>query len=590
MDGLFTGAGCGTEICDTSMESPVTLLTTIIKKRNVRRHLIWEAELMQGLKITATFAACVLMYSLPVQAQEVIIKDNISGLSEAATNSLNNQTAGAGGGRQILLTQHVFTQRSQVTRFRVLSDSTAVPVANGFSYSVRSLNAPFTELFTGPVTRTSRTVYTDVTRAGNNTNLDEFAITGLTLDPGTYYFAVHASDGNAYQVVAHSASAGGVEPLLAESGGVPFLAGANFRLYTTLFAIVLQDTGIGRATTNFLTRRADQVTANLPPFRNRLLFRQSSGSSGSENVAFGRAMTGNRFAYSASFRELAHATRLANADPGPSSGAGPESQAAAFGTAVDDNGLGFWVEGGFSRREEGASANDFSQINAGIDLRLNPGLVVGAFAQFDNTDEDDGTSNVVLDGNGWMLGPYLVARIHENFVFDGMLAIGRSENDLTAGAVTGSFDAGRLYAKGQLTGDFRHGDWHFTPHVAVHYFEEDHEGFADSGGNAYAGETVSLGRLAFGPEMSRQILLDGGLVVTPRIALTGLWDFDRTDSVNVASGLAIGTDDFRARIESDLSIEMVNGSRLSGGVYFDGIGANAFSAYGGKASLRIPLN
>ena len=90
--------------------------------------------------------------------------------------------------------------------------------------------------------------------------------------------------------------------------------------------------------------------------------------------------------------------------------------------------------------------------------------------------------------------------------------------------------------------------------------------------------------------MSRQISLDGGLVVTPRIALTGLWDFDRTDSVNVASGLAIGTDDFRARIESDLSIEMVNGSRLSGGVYFDGIGANAFSAYGGKASLRIPLN
>ena len=81
MDGLFTGAGCGAEICDTSTESPVTLLTTIIKKRNVRRHLIWEAELMQGLKITATFAACVLMYSLPVQAQEVIIKDNISGLS-----------------------------------------------------------------------------------------------------------------------------------------------------------------------------------------------------------------------------------------------------------------------------------------------------------------------------------------------------------------------------------------------------------------------------------------------------------------------------------------------------------------------------
>ena len=175
----------------------------------------------QPLKLTTALAAFALMCSLPVHSQEVIIKDNISGLAEAATNSLNNQTAGAGG-RQILLTQHVFTQRSQVTRFRVLSSSTAMPVANGFSYSVRSLNTPFAELFTGTATRTSRTVYTDVTLAGNNTNLDEFAIAGLTLDPGTYYFTVHASDGNAYQVAAHSASAGGVEPLLAENGGVPF--------------------------------------------------------------------------------------------------------------------------------------------------------------------------------------------------------------------------------------------------------------------------------------------------------------------------------------------------------------------------------
>nr|WP_319387134.1 autotransporter outer membrane beta-barrel domain-containing protein [uncultured Roseibium sp.] len=117
-----------------------------------------------------------------------------------------------------------------------LSNSTLTG-ANGFSYSVRALASPYAELFTGTATRTNRTVYSNVTLSGNNTNLDEFSISGLTLDPGTYWIAVHASDGNTYQVAANTGD--DPEPLLAENGGLPFLAGTNFHMYTTLYGIAL---------------------------------------------------------------------------------------------------------------------------------------------------------------------------------------------------------------------------------------------------------------------------------------------------------------------------------------------------------------
>ncbi len=173
------------------------------------------------------------MMVISSNSQEFVVKDKITGFNSAASNSLNNQTAGAGG-RQILLTQYTFTQQTQVTRFVQLSNST-ITGANGFSYSVRALASPYAELATGSATRTGRTVYSNVTLSGNNTNLDEFSISGLTLEPGTYWIAVHASDGNTYQVAANTGD--DPEPLLAENGGAPFLAGTNFHMYTILYGI-----------------------------------------------------------------------------------------------------------------------------------------------------------------------------------------------------------------------------------------------------------------------------------------------------------------------------------------------------------------
>lgn len=528
-----------------------------------------------------------MMFPALAQAQEVNIKDNITGFDSAATNSLNNQTAGAGG-RQILLTQHTFAQRAQVTRFFQVSSSTTVPVANGFSYAVRSLAAPNTLLFSGTATRINRTVYPNVTLAGNNTNLDEFQITGLTLDPGTYYFTVHASDGNAYQVAAHSSLA--TEPLLAENGGVPFLAGANFHLYTSLFAILLNEEVFSRAARNFISRRADQITANSPDLVRRLTDRPGDGANGPVGFTVDGTTQASQLSFSTSLYDFVSANGAQLAQPGNLQAFGPQGVTANFGAGPGETGLGFWVQGWFSHLDSGTAETDLGQFYAGIDYRLSADLVVGALAQFDWSDEDDNPNNTSLDGDGWLVGPYVVARVHDNVIFDALATFGQSDNDVSTATVTGEFDTDRFYVKGQLTGDFAYGDWHFAPHVAVHYFEEHQESYTNSLGGTIASQTVSLGRATFGPEVSTRFVMEDGTVIAPRAAIKGLWDFDRTTTVNPTTGLAVGTDDIRARLEGGLTVQLANGWHLNGGAFYDGIGADDFDAYGGNVSVSVPLN
>lgn len=60
-----------------------------------------------------------------------------------------------------------------------------------------------------------------------------------------------------------------------------------------------------------------------------------------------------------------------------------------------------------------------------------PGLLIGALMQFDFADETSGALNSDVEGNGWMAGPYLSARLTDNLFFDARAAWGRSENTIS---------------------------------------------------------------------------------------------------------------------------------------------------------------
>ena len=61
-----------------------------------------------------------------------------------------------------------------------------------------------------------------------------------------------------------------------------------------------------------------------------------------------------------------------------------------------------------------------------------------------------------ISGNGWMVGPYVSARLAEHMFFDGRVTWGRSDNkarqDIMGLTYKGEFETERLLAKATLSG------------------------------------------------------------------------------------------------------------------------------------------
>lgn len=170
-----------------------------------------------------------LFSSKTLLAQGTTLFDGISGYNHAATSTLTNQV---NPGRQLLFSRITITTPTVITGSSQLSAS-PLATATTFGYSIRNDLAPHTLVESGIATLTNKSIYTNVTQGGNNTNLDEFSFNSSQLPPGSYLIGVHSTDGNAYQSVAHNAI--DIAPLLVENGGTPFFAGANFHLYVRYF-------------------------------------------------------------------------------------------------------------------------------------------------------------------------------------------------------------------------------------------------------------------------------------------------------------------------------------------------------------------
>ena len=185
----------------------------------------------------------------------------------------------------------------------------------------------------------------------------------------------------------------------------------------------------------------------------------------------------------------------------------------------------------------------------------------------------------------------MVKRIGPNLLFDAHASWGQSDNKVKPlGTFTDKFDGERWLARAQLTGDFNLGAWRFAPSAAVIYFEEKQKSYTDSLGVFIPDTTVSLGRVTFGPEVSRSLTYEDGFRTRVHLGIKGIWDFDKAEIVDVVTGLAAGgSDDLRARAEGGLTLRLRNGSSLSGEGFYDGIGASDFEAYGGSVTLRVPL-
>ncbi|MGH6736463.1 MAG: autotransporter domain-containing protein [Methyloceanibacter sp.] len=253
-------------------------------------------------------------------------------------------------------------------------------------------------------------------------------------------------------------------------------------------------------------------------------------------------------------------------------------------------GIDIWTEGHFTSYDDtGGASGNFDVLYVGADYPLTDNILVGVLGQFDWADEHTKADGSRIDGDGWMAGPYVSARLDEHLFFDWRAAWGTSDNSVSPfGTYTDNFDTDRWLTTARLTGNWTSGNWRLTPSVAVKYGEENQDGYTDSNGIRISGQDVSLGRVEFGPEFGYRWLLSGGTLVEPQLSLVGVWNFDDSGRL-VVNNTFFTPDDFTGRVEGGMLVYLPSGWSFRGAAAYDGIGSD-YEAVTGKVWLNVPLN
>lgn len=257
-------------------------------------------------------------------------------------------------------------------------------------------------------------------------------------------------------------------------------------------------------------------------------------------------------------------------------------------------GWDFWIEGHYNHFKDDNGGADrkghFGIIYAGLDYLVDPAILVGLLAQYDTTTDKSGTLGSDVRGHGWMVGPYVSARLTPNLLFDARAAWGQSDNKIKPfGTYTDNFDTNRWLVRANLTGNWHSGNWRFTPSASIAYISERQKTYTDSLGLKISGQTVSLGRFTFGPEIAYRIKTEDGTIFEPHASISGIWDFHRPGDLSVG-GLAVSADEFRASVEAGLLVYGGDGLSVRAVGKYDGIGDKDFQSYGGQLWLNFPLN
>ena len=95
--------------------------------------------------------------------------------------------------------------------------------------------------------------------------------------------------------------------------------------------------------------------------------------------------------------------------------------------------------------------------------------------------------------------------------------------------------------------------------------------------------------MRFGPSISQDFVLDDGTVFTPSFGIEGVYNFGISNNA-ASQGFALGDDDLRARVDAGFSASNTAGLILMISGFYDGIGADDYHSYGGRARVTVPLN
>ena len=327
------------------------------------------------------------------------------------------------------------------------------------------------------------------------------------------------------------------------------------------------------AITNFLTGRNALILSHQPDLQRRLDRLDGAQAGGGSATAFGVSIPGSGklpFALSLADGQASASTSLSQLRSVVS---GPDRSIKPFD---------LWGEAYFSDVRLGTQEASFRIFHIGADYLVSDDLLVGVLAEFDSFNDKGVLEAGEGEGNGYLVGPYAMARIAPDLFAEVRAAWGSSDNVINPlGTFTDTFDTNRALYSGSLVGQFNIGTaTQIRPEFTVRYLDETQLGYTDSLGVAIPEQSVGQGDVSFRPRFQHRIALDSGWTLRPFVETEGIYTFGTNANSVLENGL-------RARVEGGLDMLSKGGVRASIMAFHDGIGADNFESSGARVAISF---
>lgn len=262
-------------------------------------------------------------------------------------------------------------------------------------------------------------------------------------------------------------------------------------------------------------------------------------------------------------------------------GRGDFAFASAPGAA---NGIWARLNGSWTHEDTRNTRYAFGVI--GSHVKLSPDLLIGGMVEFDSLSQEDGASRI--DGHGWLIGPYFVARspAHPLF-FEGMLLYGQTKNDISPlGADADRFETERLLAQLKVTGEIYQGRTTWMPSVQLSYTTDTQKAYTDGFGNLIPEQGLELTQAEIGLDVRHKVRLPGR---------SGAWELTGGlvfvgSSVKGSGNAALVVPEYvggRGKLKAGASYTLANGAILTVDAFHDGIGTANYESSGVQLGFNL---
>lgn len=186
-------------------------------------------------------------------------------------------------------------------------------------------------------------------------------------------------------------------------------------------------------------------------------------------------------------------------------------------------------------------------VSAGADYLLNDKALVGLSMHYDRM-SDPTVADAMINGNGWLLGPYTSFELGTGVFWDSSLLYGGSSNDIDTPFWDGDFDTRRWLIDTAISGVWDlDAVTRLTPKLRAVYLSEKVMDYAVENASQDAididieGFTDEQLRVSIGAEIARAFALESGFVLTPTLGLTaGFSGLDGSGAFgSVSAGLTL---------------------------------------------------